>query len=75
MRNLTELTENPTLREVLSRYEKADTPEELEAARRYQREVQAAMSEEERNVYNEASKFDYQRMLAAMEEDIAAGVL
>ena len=70
MRNLTELIENPTLREVIDRYEKADTPEELEAAKRYQKEVQAAMSEEERKSYNEASLSDYQRMLDAMEEDI-----
>lgn len=70
MRNLTELIENPTLREVLSRYEKADTPEELEAAKRYQKEVQAAMSKEEQDAYNEASLSDFRRMLSAMEEDI-----
>ena len=70
MRNLTELIENPTLREVLSRYEKADTPEELEAAKRYQKEVQDAMSKEEQDAYNEASLSDFRRMLSAMEEDI-----
>ncbi|MBR5653073.1 MAG: DUF5053 domain-containing protein [Prevotella sp.] len=70
MRNLTELIEDTTLREILRRYENAETPEELEAAKRYQQEVQAAMSKEEQDAYNEKSLSDYRRMLSAMEEDV-----
>lgn len=70
MRNITELIEEPTLREIIRRYENAETSEELEAAKQYQEEIQSAMSKEEQDAYNESSLSDYRHMLSAMEEDI-----
>lgn len=52
-------------------YDKARTPEELEAAKRYQHEIQDAMTPEEKKEYDDAVIADFRRMLAAMDEDIA----
>lgn len=52
-------------------YEKATTPEEIEAAKQYQLQLQAAMTPEEKAIFNKEFVEDQLRMLAAMDEDIA----
>ena len=43
----------------------------IEAAKLFQREVQDAMTPEEKEEYNDAMITDFKRMMAAMDEDIA----
>ena len=71
MRNLNNYITHPVHQKIAEIYDKAITPEELEAAKRYQHEVQDAMTPEEEKEYNEAMITDFRRMLAAMDEDIA----
>lgn len=71
MRNVFEYVENPVLKDILDRYEKASTPEELAAARQYQKEVQEGMSAESLEEFNEALIADHRRIIAAMDEDLA----
>jgi hypothetical protein len=52
-------------------YENATTPEEIEAAKQYQLQLQAAMTPEEKAIFNKEFVEDQLRMLAAMDEDIA----
>ena len=71
MRNLNNYITHPVHKKIAEVYNKAVTPEELEAAKRYQHEVQDAMTPEEKKEYNEAMITDFRRMMAAMDEDIA----
>ena len=71
MRNLNDCITHPVHKKIAEVYDKAVTPEELEAAKRYQHEVQDAITPEEKKEYNEAMITDFRRMMAAMDEDIA----
>lgn len=71
MTNIYEFAENPVLKGILDRYEKAQTPEELEAAKQYQRDVQERMGAAEKEEFSAAFVADTERMLSAMDEDIA----
>ena len=71
MRNLHSYIQNPVFKELMEWYARATTPEELEAAKRHQREVEGAMSPEELEAYTKACMEDHGRILAAMDEDIA----
>ncbi len=71
MRNLYDYISHPVHRKIAEVYDKANTPEEIEAAKRYQHELQDAMSPEEQQEYNDAIIMDFRRMMAAMDEDIA----
>ena len=53
MRNLNNYITHPVHKKIAEVYDKAITPEELEAAKRYQHEVQDAMTPEEKKEYNE----------------------
>lgn len=71
MRNLNDYIKNPTHKLMAEAYEKATTPEEIEAAKQYQLQLQAAMTPEEKAIFNKEFVEDQLRMLAAMDEDIA----
>ncbi len=71
MRNLNDCITHPVHRKIAEVYDKAVTPEDIEAAKRYQRKVQDAMTPEEKKEYNDAMITDFKRMMAAMDEDIA----
>lgn len=71
MRNLNDYIKNPTHKLIAEAYAKARTPEELEAAKQYQHELQEAMTAEEREAFDREFVEDHYRMLAAMDEDIA----
>lgn len=70
MRNLNDYIKNPTHRLIADAYEKADTPEKLEAAKRYQHQLLEAMTQKEREEYEKETIEDHYRMLAAMDDDI-----
>ena len=71
MRNLHDYIKNPTHKLIAEAYEKARTPEELEAAKRYQHQLQDAMTPEEREAFDREFVEDHYRMLAAMDDDIS----
>ena len=71
MRKLNDYITHPVHKKIAEAYDKANTPEELEAAKRYQHELQDAMTPEEQQEYNDAMVSDFRRMMAAMDEDIA----
>ena len=71
MRNLYDYISHPVNKKIMDVYDKANTPEELEAAKRYQHELQDAMTPEEKKEYDDAMISDFRRMMAAMDEDIA----
>ena len=71
MRNLNDCITHPVHRKIAEVYDKAVTPEDIEAAKLFQREVQDAMTPEEKEEYNDAMITDFKRMMAAMDEDIA----
>ena len=71
MRNLNDYISHPVHKKIAEAYDKANTPEELEAAKRYQHELQDAMTPEEKQEYNDAMISDFRRMMTAMDEDIA----
>lgn len=71
MRNLNDYISHPVHKLMAEAYDKASTPEELEAAKHYQHELQDAMTPEEEAVYNETLVLDFRRMMAAVDEDIA----
>lgn len=71
MRNLNDYIKNPTHKLMAEAYENATTPEEIEAAKQYQLQLQAAMTPEEKAIFNKEFVEDQLRMLAAMDEDIA----
>lgn len=70
MRNLNDYIKNPMHKLIADAYAKAKTPEELEAARRYQHELQAAMTPEEKEQFDREFMEDHFRILAAVDEDI-----
>ena len=59
MRNLNDCITHPVHRKIAEMYDKAVTPEDIEAAKRYQREVQDAMTPEEKKEYNDALITDF----------------
>ena len=71
MRNLHDYIQNPTHKLMAEAYEKANTPEEIAAAEEYQRQLQEAMTPEEKAIFDKEFVEDHYRMLAAMDEDIA----
>lgn len=71
MRNIFDYTSTPRFRDVLAMYEKANTPEELESARQYQRQMESAMTKEEKEAYDRSVIEDLHRMASAMDDDIA----
>lgn len=71
MRNLNDYIQDPTHKELMDWYNRANTPEELEAAKRHQHEVEEAMTPEEAEAYEKACIEDYYHILAAIDEDIA----
>ena len=71
MRNLNDYIKNPTHKLIAEAYDKANTSEELEAAKRYQQELQDAMTPEEKEVFNREFIEDHLRIFAAIDEDIA----
>jgi len=71
MRNLNDYISHPVHKKIAEAYDKANTPEELEAAKRYQHELQDAMTPEEKKDYDDAMISDFRRMMTAMDEDIA----
>ena len=71
MRNLHDYIKNPTHKLMAEAYEKANTPEEIAAAEEYQRQLQEAMTPEEKAIFDKEFVEDHYRMLAAMDEDIA----
>jgi len=71
MRNLHDYIKNPTHKLMAEAYEKAKTPEEIAAAEEYQRQLQEAMTPEEKAIFDKEFVEDHYRMLAAMDEDIA----
>ena len=71
MRNLNDCITHPVHRKIAEMYDKAVTLEDIEASKRYQREVQDAMTPEEKKEYNDALITDFKCMMAAMDEDIA----
>ena len=71
MRNLYDYIAHPVHKKIIEVYNKANTPEELEAAKQYQHELQDAMTPDEKQEYNDAVISDFRRMMAAMDEDIA----
>ena len=52
-------------------YEKANTPEEIEAARQHQHLIESSMTKEEKEAYDRSVIKDLHRMASAMDEDIA----
>ncbi|MCH5312125.1 MAG: DUF5053 domain-containing protein [Prevotella sp.] len=70
MRNLNTYIKNPTHKLIASAYAKATTPEELEAVKQYQHELQAAMTPEEKEAFDREFMEDHFRILTAMDEDI-----
>ena len=71
MRNLNDYIKNPTHKLIAEAYDKANTSEELEAAKRYQQELQDAMTPEEKEKFNREFIEDHLRIFAAIDEDIA----
>ncbi len=71
MRNLNDYIQNPIFKELMGWYARANTPEELEVAKRHQHEVEKAMTPEEAKAYEKACIEDHNRILAAIDEDIA----
>jgi len=71
MRNINDYIKNPTHKLMAEAYEKAKTPEELKAAEEYQFQLQAAMTPEEKAIFDKEFVEDHLRMLAAIDEDIA----
>ena len=71
MRNIFEYSTTPRFRDILAMYEKANTPEELEAARQHQRLIESSMTKEEKEAYDRSVIKDLHRMASAMDEDIA----
>lgn len=71
MRNLNDYIKNPTHKLIAEAYKNAKTPEELEAAKQYQQELQDAMTPEEKEAFNKEFMEEHYRILAAMDEDIS----
>jgi hypothetical protein len=71
MRNINDYIKNPTHKLISEAYEKAETPEELKAAGEYQLQLQAAMTPEEKAVFDKEFEEDCWRMLSVIDEDIA----
>lgn len=71
MRNLNSYISHPVHKMIAEAYDRAKTAEELEAAKRYQHELQDAMSPEEKKEYDDAMISDFRRMMKAMDDDIA----
>jgi hypothetical protein len=71
MRNINDYIKNPTHKLISEAYEKAKTPEEQKAAEEYQLQLQAAMTPEEKAVFDKEFEEDCWRMLAVIDEDIA----
>lgn len=71
MRNLNDYIKNSTHKKIAEVYDKASTPEELEAAKKFQQQLLDPMTPEERHIYEREFVEDHRRMLAAMDEDIA----
>lgn len=71
MRNLHDYIKNPTHKLMAEAYEKANIPEEIAVAEEYQRQLQEAMTPEEKAISDKKFVEDHYRMLAAMDEDIA----
>ncbi|MCR5139449.1 MAG: DUF5053 domain-containing protein [Bacteroidaceae bacterium] len=59
------------MKKIMERYDRAVTPEEKEAAKQYQLEVESAMTPEELEAYTRESVEDHYRILSAIDEDIA----
>lgn len=70
MRNLNDYIQNPTHKLIAEAYRKAKTPEEKEAAARYQHELENAMSPEEKEQFQKEFVEDHYRILDAVQEDI-----
>lgn len=71
MRNLNDYISHPVHRQIAEFYKAANTPEEMEVAKRHQHEIQDAMTPEEKKEYDDALISDFMRMMSAMDDDIS----
>lgn len=71
MRNLNDYISHPVHKKIAEMYKAVNTPEEMDAVKRCQHELQDAMTPEERKEYDDAMISDFRRMMSAMDDDIA----